>query len=113
MTPQYEHELPNGEHLITVDVQTAREYLVQLVAAFDAGTHDEPLIIGDERKPMAVVLPISQWFDLLDIADEVAADERLAREVGANLADPRPSVPYDEFLKTIHDPRKSRSKDDG
>lgn len=106
MTPQYEHDLPNGERLHVIDVTTAQHYLPALVAAFEAGTHDEPLVIGDETKPVAVVLPVNQWFRLLDLADEVDADRRLAEEVRESLADPEPSIPYEELLKTINDPRK-------
>lgn len=108
MSPEYEHILPNGETLVTVDIATAQEYLARLVAAFDAGTQDEPMIIGDDTKPMAVVLPIKQWLGLLDIAEEVAADEQLADEVRASLADPGPPVTYEEFLKTVYDPRHPR-----
>lgn len=112
MPPQYEHQLPNGETLVTVDVATAQEYLARLVAAFNAGTQDEPLVIGDDTKAMAVVLPIGQWLRLLDLADEVAADKDLADEVRASIADPTPSVPYDDFLKTIYDPRKPKGDPD-
>lgn len=109
MAPQYEQTLPNGETLITVDVETAREYLARVIAAFEAGSHEEPLIIGDAQKAMAVVLPINQWFDLLDIADQVAADERTAQSVRESLADPRPSVAYDDLLQEIYDPRKPKN----
>lgn len=111
MAPQYEHDLPNGDRLHVIDIATAQEYLPPLVAAFEAGTHDEPLVIGDETKPMAVVLPIKQWLDLLDLAEQVEADRRLADQVRESLADPEPSIPYEELLKMINDPRKPR--DDG
>lgn len=112
MAPQYEHKLPNGETLVTVDVATAQEYLARLVAAFNAGTHVEPLIIGDDTKPMAVLLPIGQWLQLLDIADEADADQQLTDDVRASIPDPAPSVPYDDFLKTIYDPRKPNGDSD-
>jgi hypothetical protein len=114
MTPQYEHQLPNGRRLNVVDVESAQKHLVTLINRYDDGD-DRPLIIGDENAPKAVVLPIDQWFDLLEIADQAAADEQLARDVRAALADPRPPVPYDEFLTAAQEAeeRGRRDRDDG
>jgi hypothetical protein len=107
MAAQYEHDLPNGERLHVVDVDTAKEFLADLVAAYDAGTHSNPLVIGDETKPKAVVLPIDQWLDLLDLAEEAAFGKSVYDAARESLADPGPSIPYEELLKSITDPRKT------
>lgn len=107
MAPQFDHVLPNGERLISVDVETAREYLSRVVASFEAG-NNEPLIIGNEAKPQAVVLPIAQWLHLQEIADEASADQRLADEARASIDEGGPATPYEEVLETIYDPRKDR-----
>lgn len=114
MTPQYEHQLPNGRRLNVIDIESAQKHLGTLINKYDEGD-DRPLIIGDENAPKAVVLPIGQWFDLLEIADEAAADEHLANKVRSALADPRPPVPYDEFLKAVQEAeeRGRKARDDG
>lgn len=114
MTPQYEHQLPNGRRLNVIDVESAQKHLVTLIKKYDEGD-DRPLIIGDENAPKAVVLPIAQWYDLLEIADEAAADEKLAEDVSSTLADPRPPVPYEEFLKAVKaaEERGRRDRNDG
>lgn len=105
MVPQYEHELPNGERLHVIDIATAQEYLPRLVASYDAGD-DKAMVIGDETKPAAVVLPIDQWLRLLRLAETVESDRRLYDAARESLADPGPSVLYRDLLKTINDPRK-------
>lgn len=114
MSPQYEHQLPNGRRLNVVDIESAQKHLVTLINRYDAGD-DRPLIIGDENGPKAVVLPIDQWFDLLEIADQAAADEHIANDVSSALEDPRPPVPYEEFLKAVQaaEERGRRDRDDG
>ncbi|QGN34193.1 hypothetical protein [Microlunatus sp. Gsoil 973] len=105
MVPQYEHDLPNGQRLISVDVQTAQEYLPQVVDSFKAG-NNEPLIIGDESRPRAVVIPVDEWLDLHEIAGQVAADRRLESEAGASIAEGGPVERYEDVLKTLYDPRR-------
>jgi len=102
MSPQYSHELPNGEQLNVIDVESARKYLSVLIEKYEEG-YDEPLIIGDAHAAKAVVLPIGQWLDLLDIADATDADERLGQEVRKSLADPRPPIPYDDFIGHVEE----------
>lgn len=107
MSPQYEHELPNGDRLHVIDIATAQEYLPRLVASYEAG-NDKAMVIGDETKPTAVVLPVDQWLQLLDLAEAAESDRRLYDAARESLADAEPSVPYRDLLKTINDPRKHR-----
>jgi hypothetical protein len=74
MSPQYEHELPNGEVLHVIDVATAQEYLPELVASYKSGD-GKPMVIGDETAPEAVVLPLKQWLQLLDLAEQAESSE--------------------------------------
>lgn len=110
MSPQYSHQLPNGERLNVVDVESALKYLAVLIEKYDEG-YDKPLIIGDATEPKAVVLPIAQWLDLLDIADEAHSDEQMVNEVRENLADPRPPVPYEDFLRAVEQARERGRRD--
>lgn len=64
------------------------------------------MIIGDAEAAKAVMLPIAQWLDLLDIADQAATDVRIADEVRKSLADPRPPVPYDDFIHNVEEVQK-------
>lgn len=114
MSPQYSHQLPNGERLNVIDIESALKYLAALIEKYEEG-YEEPLIIGDAEAAKAVVLPIGQWLDLLDVADQAAADEHIADEARKNLADPRPPVPYDDFVRDVQEvqERARDSPDEG
>lgn len=112
MASEREHELPNGDRVIVVDVHTASQNLGKVLASFRAGDQ-EPLIFSDTGEPEGVVIPFGQWLALLDLADEVAADKRIRDITRERLASARPEdyVPLEDLGWDL--PPKPGAKDDG
>lgn len=68
---QFNHQLPDGTTLQTVDVETARRYLRRVVWSIMEGTPTE-LIIGTAERAQAVVLSPDAWLHDVELQDQQA-----------------------------------------
>lgn len=106
MAPDFEYQLPNGERLIVVDSQTAAEYLARVLQSFEDG-NPEPLIVANYDKPQGVLIPFEQWLEYLDMAEDVAGEQRIAEIVRERLKTSGPEhwVSDEEFRSRVKNPR--------
>ncbi|TDO55089.1 hypothetical protein EV651_11553 [Kribbella sp. VKM Ac-2571] len=72
-TPQ---DRPNGDRVNVIDTATAAHNLPRMLQRFRAG-QAEPLIFGDDGRPVGVVVPFERWA----LLEEVAADTEQAAEI--------------------------------
>jgi PHD/YefM family antitoxin component YafN of YafNO toxin-antitoxin module len=70
---------------VTETISDARRNLTVHVARFrKEGLDAEPVIFGDHRQPEAVLLPHATFQLLLDVAEDVAIQERLRERLAAD-----------------------------
>ena len=112
MATEREYKLPNGVRLNYVDSASAAQNLYNLIRLFRRG-HAEPLFVGDGARPEVVMIPFDQWIHLIDLADEVAADDRINEIVRERLRDDRPedNVSYEEFMERMSQPPEADDRE--
>jgi hypothetical protein len=102
MTSETPHILPGGETVYVIDTELASKHLATMLNRFRSG-NNEPLIFGDAGQPEAVVIPWSQWQELMALAEDEEGFSYLydlTRERLANRGD-EPSVPIEEVAAEL------------
>lgn len=102
MTSETPHILPGGETVWVIDTKLAANNLATMLDRFRSGNH-EPLIFGDAGQPEAVVIPWSEWQQLVALAEDEDGFGHLydlTRERLANRGD-EPSVPIEDVAAEL------------
>jgi len=89
-----------------VDVEIVQRHLPDVITCLESGAL-EVLILGDAGLAQGVMLPIDYWLDYLELEDEEAGDERIARIVRERIANDDPSqwVSHEELMERLRHPR--------
>lgn len=81
-----------------VDVEIVQRHLPDVITCLESGAL-EVLILGDAGIAQGVMIPIDYWLEYLDLEDEEAGDERIAKIVRERKKTPlEGSIELDDFL---------------
>ncbi|MGZ0149282.1 hypothetical protein ACXJJ3_19595 [Kribbella sp. WER1] len=79
MAPQWNHELPDGNHVIVIDTESAAGHLGTMLQRFRDGM-TEPMVFSGTAEPEAVVISFAQWLECRELVETAAAAARATRQ---------------------------------
>jgi PHD/YefM family antitoxin component YafN of YafNO toxin-antitoxin module len=96
--PETPYDTPGGDRVWVIDTPTAAHNLATMLERFRNGD-SEPLIFGDSGAPEGVVISWQEWTRLEALRADADGFEHAYEVTRQRLADPRPSVPYEDVAK--------------
>ncbi|MFG1906547.1 hypothetical protein [Kribbella sp. NPDC048928] len=91
MAPQRNHELPDGNHVIVIDTESASGHLSTMLQRFREG-RTEPMVFSDTGEPEGVVISFAQWLEYQELVEDAAAAARVEETTRQRLEDTPPEA---------------------